>query len=290
MDFGRLITAMVTPFTPDGAVDWETAGKLIDYLIEDQLNDSIVVSGTTGESPTLTDEEKDRLFRFAMERSAGRARIIAGTGSNDTAHSIHLTAIAQKAGVDGVLLVVPYYNKPSQEGMYQHFKAIAESTSLPVMLYNVPTRTVASMNAATTVRLAQDVPNIVATKECHSLDHIATIVTGAPESFRVYTGDDSVGLPTLAVGGYGIVSVAAHIVGPQMKDMIQYHLEGRNAEAAALHRKLLPIFNGLFVAPNPVLVKKALALKGLPVGGVRLPLVEADEAETAALQELLKVL
>ncbi|OXM16037.1 4-hydroxy-tetrahydrodipicolinate synthase [Paenibacillus herberti] len=288
MDFGRLITAMATPFAPDGAVDWDTTGRLIDYLIEDQRTDSIVVSGTTGESPTLNDEEKVELFRFAVKHSAGRARIIAGTGSNHTAHSIHLTQAAEKAGVDGILLVVPYYNKPSQEGMYQHFKAIAESTSLPIMLYNVPTRTVASMDAATTVRLAQDVPNIVATKECHSLDHIAEIISGAPDSFRVYTGDDSVGLPAIAVGAYGVVSVASHVAGAQMKAMIEAYLEGRNVEAAAMHRRLLPLFNGLFAAPNPVLVKKALELQGLPVGGVRLPLVAADEKETAVLAELLK--
>lgn len=288
MDYGRLITAMATPFTPEGAVDWETAGKLIDELIDVQKSDSIVISGTTGESPTLTDEEKLELFRFAVARSAGRARIIAGTGSNDTAHSIHLTAAAEQAGVDGALLVVPYYNKPSQEGLYRHFKAIAESTSLPVMLYNVPGRTIVSMSPETTIRLARDVANIIATKECHSLEYVAAIISGVPDSFRVYTGDDSAALPALAVGAHGVVSVASHIAGSRMKAMIDAFLAGRMAEAAELHRSLLPLYQGLFAAPNPTLVKKALELKGLPVGGVRLPLVEADEAETETLKRLLE--
>ena len=287
MEFGRLITAMVTPFHEDGQVDWEGAGKLIDYLIEQQQSDSIVVSGTTGESPTLTEEEKLELFRFAVQHAAGRVRIIAGTGSNDTAHSVRLTQQAEAIGVDGALLVVPYYNRPSQEGMYRHFKKIAESTSLPIMTYNVPGRTGSSMNAETTVRLASDVPTIIATKECHSLEHVAEIVSGAPDSFRVYSGDDSAALPAMAVGAYGIVSVASHVVGAEMQLMIQAHLEGRPADAAAIHRQLFPVFTGLFRAPNPVLVKRALGLKGLPAGGVRLPLVEATESETAALQQLL---
>ena len=287
MEFGRLITAMVTPFHEDGQVDWDGAGKLIDYLIQQQQSDSIVVSGTTGESPTLTEEEKLELFRFAVQHAAGRVRIIAGTGSNDTAHSVRLTQQAEAIGVDGALLVVPYYNRPSQEGMYRHFKTIAESTSLPIMTYNVPGRTGSSMNAETTVRLASDVPTIIATKECHSLEHVAEIVSGAPDSFRVYSGDDSAALPAMAVGAYGIVSVASHVVGAEMQLMIQAHLEGRPADAAALDRQLLPIFSGLFRAPNPVLVKRALGLKGLPAGGVRLPLVEATESETAALQQLL---
>ncbi|KKC46710.1 MULTISPECIES: 4-hydroxy-tetrahydrodipicolinate synthase [Paenibacillus] len=287
MDYGRLITAMVTPFHNDGSIDWKTTGLLIDHLIEAQGSDSIVVSGTTGESPTLAEAEKLELFRFAVKHAAGRARIIAGTGSNDTAHSVHLTKLAEQAGVDGILLVVPYYNRPSQEGMYRHFRTIAEATALPVMLYNVPGRTVASMDARTTIRLARDAANIVATKECHSLDHVSEIISGAPAEFRVYTGDDSATLPAMAVGAYGVVSVASHIVGSEMKAMIEAYLAGRPAEAAASHRKLLPVFNGLFKAPNPVLVKKALELKGLPVGGVRLPLVEADEAETSALVQLL---
>jgi 4-hydroxy-tetrahydrodipicolinate synthase len=291
MDFGRLVTAMVTPFNADGAIDWNATGRLIDYLIDEQQSDSLVVSGTTGESPTLTDEEKTALFKFAVERVNGRCKIIAGTGSNDTAHSIHLTKAAEKCGVDAVLLVVPYYNKPSQEGIYQHFKAIAEATTLPVMLYNVPGRTVVSMSAQTTLRLAQ-LPNIIATKECASTDQVTQIVADAPEGFLVYSGDDSAALPMMSVGAHGVVSVASHIIGPEMKQMIEAYIQGDTAKAAKLHALCLPVFKGLFElphpVPNPVLVKSALALREVPVGGVRLPLVGPTEADLGALRELLK--
>ncbi|MBW7473240.1 4-hydroxy-tetrahydrodipicolinate synthase [Paenibacillus oenotherae] len=290
MEFGRLITAMVTPFDADGAIDWDATGRLVDYLIEEQQSDSLVVSGTTGESPTVTDEEKAALFKFVVERARGRSKVIAGTGSNDTAHSIHLTQIAGQSGVDGILLVVPYYSRPSQEGIYRHFKAIAESTQLPVMLYNVPSRTVVSMSVETTLRLAA-IPNIIATKECASTDQVTALVAGAPEGFRVYSGDDSAALPVLAVGGYGLVSVASHIVGSDLKRMITAYVDGNVAEAARLHGKCFPILKGLFElpypVPNPVLVKAALALRGVPVGGVRLPLVEASAEETALLEQLL---
>ncbi|BBH20814.1 4-hydroxy-tetrahydrodipicolinate synthase [Paenibacillus baekrokdamisoli] len=286
MDFGRLVTAMVTPFDASGAIDWTATGQLIDYLIDDQKSDSIVVSGTTGESPTLTDEEKKSLFTFAVEHAKGRCKIIAGTGSNDTNHSIHLTQAAERCGVDAILLVVPYYNKPTQEGIYQHFKAISESTQLPIILYNVPSRTVASMTAATTLRLAE-LPNIVATKECASLEQVTQIIAGSPEGFRLYSGDDSVTLPVLAVGGYGIVSVASHVVGAEMKQMIEAYLTGNVGEAAKLHVQLYPIFKELFELPNPVLVKAALGIRNVPVGSVRLPLVAATETEMTALREIL---
>ncbi|MFC5648966.1 4-hydroxy-tetrahydrodipicolinate synthase [Paenibacillus solisilvae] len=286
MDFGRLVTAMVTPFDADGSIDWDATGRVIDYLIDDQLSDSIVVSGTTGESPTLTDDEKKALFSFALERANGRCKVIAGTGSNDTAHSILLTHIAEECGVDAILLVVPYYNRPTQEGIFQHFKAIAESTKLPIMLYNVPSRTVASMSADTTLRLAQ-IPNIVATKECASLDQVTQIVAGAPEGFRLYSGDDSVALPVLSIGGHGIVSVASHVVGREMKQMIEAFLNGNVAEAAKLHVQLHPVFKELFELPNPVLVKGSLALRGIPAGGVRLPLVAATDADLEVLKGLL---
>ncbi|MCR8845508.1 4-hydroxy-tetrahydrodipicolinate synthase [Paenibacillus sp. SC116] len=291
MDFGRLITAMVTPFHNDLTIDWEQTGRLIDYLIEEQKSDSLVISGTTGESPTLTDEEKVELFQFAVKHARGRARIIAGTGCNNTAHSIHLTQQAEAAGVDGVLLVVPYYNKPSQEGMYQHFKAIASATKLPVMLYNVPSRTVSSISTDTTLRLANDVPNIVATKECASIDQMAEIVAKAPEHFKVYSGDDITTLPGLSIGIYGIVSVASHVIGLEMKQMIEAYVQGRNQEALELNHKLSPVFKGLFncphPVPNPVAVKHALNLKGVSVGGVRLPLVQATEQEQDFIKQLL---
>jgi 4-hydroxy-tetrahydrodipicolinate synthase len=291
MSFGRLITAMVTPFDEKLNIDWETTGRLIDYLIDEQKSDSLVISGTTGESPTLSDEEKVELFRFAVKHAAGRCKIIAGTGSNETAHSVQLTIKAEQAGVDGILLVAPYYNRPSQEGIYQHFRTIAEATSLPVILYNVPSRTVVSISSETTLRLAQ-LPNIVATKECASLGQMTEIVSGAPEGFILYSGDDAVTLPTLSVGGYGIISVASHIIGAKMKQLIEAYLDGRVNDAKNINAECYPIFNGLFncphPVPNPVAVKHALALRGLPVGGVRLPLVPIDEDEAAFLQKLLQ--
>lgn len=289
MDFGRLITAMVTPFNEQGEIHWEETARLIDYLIEDQKSETLVVSGTTGESPTLSDKEKVELFEFAVKHAAGRCKIIAGTGSNNTAHSIHLTQDAERAGVDGVLLVVPYYNKPSQEGMYRHFEAIANATKLPIMLYNVPGRTAASLSAATTLRLAQ-IPNIVATKECVSLEQVTQISAGAPEHFKVYSGDDAAGLPAIAVGAYGIVSVASHVVGAEMKRMIDAFFGGAPVQAAQIHQKLFPVFKGLFECPqplpNPVAVKYALTLRGLNVGSVRLPLIAPTEYE----QEFIRTL
>lgn len=290
MDFGRLITAMVTPFDAEGQIDWQTTERLIDYLIEDQKSDSLVVSGTTGESPTLTEDEKLELFRFVMKRAAGRCKVIAGTGSNNTAHSIHLTKAAEACGVDGILLVAPYYNKPTQEGLYQHFKAIAESTKLPVILYNVEGRTGVNISVDTTLRLAQ-LDNVVATKDCASLDQLTQIISGAPDGFKVYSGDDSATLPALAVGSYGIVSVASHIIGAQMKEMIEAYLNGKPLEAARMNGKLFPIFKGLFhcphPVPNPVAVKYALSLKGLPVGGVRLPLIDVNDSEAEFLRNLI---
>lgn len=289
MDFGRLITAMVTPFNDQGEIHWEEAARLIDYLIKEQKSDALVISGTTGESPTLSDEEKVQLFEFAVKHAAGRCKIIAGTGSNNTSHSIHLTKEAERVGVDGVLLVVPYYNKPSQEGMYRHFEAIAQSTDLPVMLYNVPSRTVAGLSAATTLRLAQ-ISNIVATKECASLEHVTLITAGAPEHFRVYTGDDASGLPAMSVGAHGIVSVASHVVGFKMKRMIEAFVQGMPQKAAQLHQEMFPIFKGLFECPqplpNPVAVKYALTLQGLNVGSVRLPLVPPTEQEEQFIRGL----
>ncbi|RED66086.1 4-hydroxy-tetrahydrodipicolinate synthase [Cohnella lupini] len=291
MSFGRLITAMVTPFDENLNIDWEATARLIDYLIDEQKSDSLVVSGTTGESPTLSDEEKVELFRFAAKHAAGRCKIIAGTGSNETAHSIQLTRKAEEAGVDGILLVAPYYNKPSQEGIYQHFRVIAEATSLPVILYNVPSRTIVSISTETTLRLAQ-IPNIVATKECASLSQMIEIVSGAPEGFVVYSGDDAVTLPTLSVGGFGIISVASHLIGAKMKSMIQAYLEGRVNDAKEINEECYPFFNGLFncpnPVPNPVAVKYALSLVGMPVGGVRLPLVPVEDGEAAFLQKLIE--
>ncbi|MBW4840524.1 MAG: 4-hydroxy-tetrahydrodipicolinate synthase [Paenibacillaceae bacterium] len=286
IDFGRVITAMVTPFNDQGKIDWDQTASLIDYLVEEQQSESLVVSGTTGESPTLTDEEKLELFAFAVKHVAGRCKIIAGTGSNDTAHSVNLTREAEKCGVDGILLVAPYYNKPNQEGLFRHFEAIAAVTSLPIILYNVPSRTVVSLSVETTLRLAK-IPNIVATKECAPLDQIAAIVSQAPEHFRVYSGDDASALPAMAVGAYGVISVASHIAGRSIKEMVVQFFNGRVDEASRLHRELLPLFKVLFECPNPVAVKYALNETGHPVGSVRLPLVPPNEQEALRIRSFL---
>lgn len=290
MDFGRLITAMVTPFDRSGEINWDETARLIEHLIADQKSDSLVIAGTTGESPTLSESEKLELFAFAVKQAAGRCKIIAGTGSNNTAHSVELTKKAEACGVDGILLVAPYYNKPNQEGLYKHFEAIAAATSLPVMLYNVPGRTGVSLSTATTLRLAQ-LPNIVATKECASVDQVTAIAAGAPEGFIVYSGDDSAALPALAVGAYGIVSVASHIAGARMKDMIDAYVAGNVQEAAKLHQSLFPLFKGLFECPdplpNPSAVKFALNERGYQVGDVRLPLVSPSESEASFIRSML---
>ncbi|MEK4058920.1 MULTISPECIES: 4-hydroxy-tetrahydrodipicolinate synthase [Paenibacillus] len=290
MDFGRLITAMVTPFDGDGEINWEATSRLVDYLIEEQKSEALVVCGTTGESPTLSEEEKLRLFSYVLEKADGRCKIIAGTGSNSTKNSIHLTKEAEKIGVDGVLLVVPYYNKPNQEGLYRHFSAIAAETTLPCILYNVPSRTSVSMSVATTLRLAE-IPNIVATKECASVDQITLIASACADDFHVYSGDDSAGLATLAVGGHGIISVASHVVGVEMSEMIEAFISGNVHRAGELHRQLFPVFKGLFECPqplpNPSAVKYALELRGIPVGSVRLPLVGPSEDEAEFIKALL---
>jgi len=286
-DFGRLITAMVTPFDENLQINWLQVEVLIDYLIDVQQNDSLVICGTTGESPTLSDAEKLQLFEFAVRYAKGRCKIIAGTGSFDTAHTMHLTKQAEQLGVDGILLVAPYYNRPSQEGLYQHFKVVAQAIKLPIMLYNVPHRSGIFISAETIIRLAE-IPNIVASKEAHAdLDHMTQIIKMAPRDFKVYSGDDSLTLPVLAIGGYGIVSVASHIIGAEMKQMIQLYLEGAVSEAAQLHVKLFPIFKGIFRVPSPAPVKHALHLSGIEVGGLRLPLVAVTTEEGLFIQSLL---
>ncbi|MDO3410645.1 4-hydroxy-tetrahydrodipicolinate synthase [Saccharibacillus sp. CPCC 101409] len=291
MDFGRLITAMVTPFDGQGEVAWDRVAPLIDRLIDVQKTESIVVFGTTGESPTLTDEEKIRLLELAVKHAAGRCRIIAGTGSNDTRHSVELSQAAEAAGADGLLLVVPYYNRPNQAGLYAHFSAVAEATTLPIMLYNVPSRTASNLEGATTLKLAQ-LPNVVAVKECAPADQVAYIASRAPEGFRIYSGDDAASLPALSVGAYGIVSVASHVVGARMGEMLAAHAKGNAAEATRIYHSLLPVFKGLFACPhpvpNPVAVKYALTLQGFEAGGVRLPLVDATDEEKTYIRAFMR--
>ena len=285
--FGYVITAMVTPMDRQLAVDYDRAAALAKRLV-DSGSDGLVVCGTTGESPTLTDEEKVRLFRTVREAVGGRAKVIAGTGTYNTAHSIHLTREAERAGCDGVLLVNPYYNKPSQEGLYQHFKAVAESTQLPVMLYNIQSRTSVNCEPATIARLAE-IRNIVAVKEASgSLDQMSQIRKLTPPEFHLYSGDDSLTLPLLAVGGTGIVSVAGHLAGREIKAMIQAFQAGDVHQALGLHLRLWPLFKVLFITTNPTPVKAALALAGFDVGGLRLPLVEATAKEREQIAMVLK--
>lgn len=288
--FGQVLTAMATPFDAQGRLDEEAAARLAIYLL-DNGSDGIVVCGTTGESPTLSHEEKLRLFRLVKNTVGGRGKVIAGTGGNDTAASVILTQEAAEIGVDAALLVVPPYNKPSQEGLYQHFKKIAQSVSnLPCMLYNVPPRTAQNLDAATTIRLAQDVPNIVATKEASgNLVQCAEIFAGVPSAFALYSGDDGLTLPLLSVGGVGVVSVSAHLVGRDMKAMHAAFFAGDYRQAAQLNAKMLPIVRALFqpTTANPAPLKAALDMLGVPVGGLRLPLVEANEKERGIVRAAL---
>ncbi len=287
VDFGRVLTAMVTPFDENLKVNIPQAKKLARYLVENG-SEGLVVCGTTGESPTLSKEEKIALFQAVVEEVGGQAVVIAGTGSYNTHESIALTQAAEKAGVDGIMLVAPYYNKPSQDGLYQHFKTIAESTKLPVMLYNIPGRTGINVLPATVARLAEDVPNIVAVKEsAGSMDQVSELRRILPEEFAIYSGDDSLTLPIMALGGKGIVSVAAHIVGPNIQEMVQAYVKGNVSKAARLHAELFPVFKGMFITTNPVPVKESLNLMGMNVGGVRLPLVNINAGDKEKLIALL---
>jgi 4-hydroxy-tetrahydrodipicolinate synthase len=287
MNWGRVITAMATPFGAEGSVDFDRAASLAKRLV-DTGSESLVVAGTTGESPTLADEEKVRLFRVVKEAIGGRAAVLAGTGTYDTAHSVHLSREAKRAGADGLLLVVPYYNRPSQEGLYRHFRTIAESVELPVMMYNIPGRTGTNMLPEVIARLAE-VPNVVAVKEAAgSLDQVSDIRRRAPEEFLIYSGDDSLTLPFLSVGAAGVVSVASHLVGREIGEMIEAYNAGRVADARRIHLRLLPLFKVLFIAPNPVPLKAAMKMSGFAIGEPRLPLVPATESERAQIAAVLR--
>lgn len=272
MKLGSIGTAMVTPFNEEGGIDYEVTTLLINHLINNGTN-SLIVNGTTGESPTLTEEEKERLLIHALSIVDGRIPVIAGTGSNDTQASIQATKQAEQLGADGVMLVVPYYNKPDQNGMYEHFKAVAENTSLPILLYNIPGRSGVNLSAETVIRLS-NIPNIEAVKEASGdLSQMAAIIQGTPENFSVYSGDDALTLPLLAIGGSGVISVSSHIVGLEMQRMIADYQNGDTASAAMHHQTLMPFFQAVFSKPNPVPIKYLLKRAGLPVGDVRLPLV-----------------
>ena len=286
VELGRLITAMITPFDEEGKVDYSQAKRLANHLL-DSGSDGLVVSGTTGESPTLSNEEKLRLFAEVKEAIGDRGSVIAGTGNYSTAESIELSREAQKQGADALLLVVPYYNKPPQEGLYQHFKAIAAETDLPCVVYNVTSRTSLNMSHETTIRLSH-IDNIVGIKEAGSdMDQIARIIEGAADGFRVWSGNDNETFYIMSMGGYGVVSVASHLVGNQIKQMMGLLLEGDVEGAAAEHRRLLPLFKVLFLESNPIPVKWSVNQAGFNAGSPRLPLVPPQEKTVMELEKVL---
>ncbi len=285
MTFGRLLTAMVTPFDEAGALDVSKIQGLVDHLISNGT-EGLVVAGTTGESPTLSHDEKITLFSHVLDAVQGRVPVIAGTGSNNTQATIELTKEVETLGVDGIMLVAPFYSKPSQEGLYRHFEAVAKSVHLPVMVYNIPGRSACNICADTVVRLSK-IDNIVCIKEASGdLDQMAEIVARTPEDFILYTGDDGLTLPTLAIGGYGVVSVASHVIGNEIASLVRAFLDGRIHDAANEHRRLLPLMRQLFAEPNPVPVKTLLNLFGIEVGSVRLPMVPLEDEQRLELQRI----
>ena len=284
---GRLLTAMVTPFDEKGEVDYEQAKKLASALL-DSGSDGVVVAATTGEAPTLTWEEELRLFTEVRSVVGNRGDIVAYTGSNSTAEAVEATRGAEKIGVDACLSVVPYYNRPNQEGIYQHFKAIAESTSLPIIMYNIPSRVVVNMEPETIARLSK-IDNIIGVKEAiGNMEHVAKTINNAREGFLIWSGNDNDTFPIMALGGYGVIGVTTHLVGKQYKKMMDIILSNRIAEAAEIHRNLVPLVNAMFISPNPAPVKYALNQIGFNVGKPRLPLVEPDEKSMATIREILK--
>lgn len=287
VNFGRVLTAMITPFNSDGTVNYSVTEELATHLA-DHGTDTLVVCGTTGESPTLSWDEEFELFRVVKSAVGGNAKVMAGTGSNSTTEAIAATRKAAKMGLDGSLQVVPYYNKPPQAGLYHHFEAIAQAASdLPIMLYNVPGRTSQNLLPETVARLAE-VPNIVALKEASgNLDQASQIRQLTPTDFAIYSGDDSLTLPMLAIGGSGVVSVASHLVGPQLQQMIQAFESGQVQAATQIHLKLFSLFKALFITTNPIPIKAALRLQGWDVGSLRLPLCDPDEGVHAMLKTVM---
>ena len=282
----RLITAMITPFDDRLQVNYAKAAEVAEHLVQNGT-EGIVVAGTTGESPVLSDEEKLRLFATVKEQVGSRVSVWAGTGSNNTQHSIELSREAEKLGVDGVLLVGPYYNKPSQEGLYQHFRAIAEAINIPAMVYNIPSRTSSNILPETIARLAQ-IDNIVALKESSGdMNQVSQLAHLLPEGMKVYSGDDSLTLPMMALGAYGVVSVASHLVGKDIQRMVTAFNNGDTREATRIHLALFPIFKGLFITTNPVPLKEAMNILGMEVGGLRLPLTRASQQEHEFIGNML---
>ncbi|MEV5243198.1 4-hydroxy-tetrahydrodipicolinate synthase [Streptomyces cinnamoneus] len=279
--FGRVLTAMVTPFTAEGALDLDGAQRLAAHLV-DAGNDGLVVNGTTGESPTTSDAEKAQLVRAVVEAVGDRAHVVAGAGTNDTRHSIELARAAEQAGANGLLVVTPYYNKPPQEGLRRHFTAVADATGLPVMLYDIPGRSGVQIETETMVRLAEH-PRIVANKDAKG-DLSAASWAMARSGLAWYSGDDMLNLPLLSVGAAGFVSVVGHVVAPELRALLEAHRSGDAVKAAEIHRRLLPVYTGMFRTQGVMTTKAALALQGLPAGPLRLPLVELTEEQTEQLK------
>ena len=280
---GELITAMITPFNKDLSVDYVALEKIVNHLI-DTGTDAILVAGTTGETPTLTHEEEREIFAFVKKVVNGRVKIIMGAGSNSTKTAVESSIKAKEIGADAILTVVPYYNKPSQKGMYEHFSAIAKAVDLPIILYNIPGRTGVNMLPSTIAKLAKEFKNIVAVKQSNAdLDLISDIKSLCPEDFLIYSGDDSLTIPMMSLGAHGVISVASHVVGKQIKEMVSAFKAGKNNEALKIHLELFPLFKKLFMAPNPVPVKAVLAKMGIINEDVRQPLVTLDDEEKEVL-------
>lgn len=288
-NFGRVLTAMVTPMDDNLNVDYEAAKELALYLVQ-HGSDGIVVCGTTGESPTLSETEKLNLFKAVKEAVGDQAFIIAGTGSNDTKKTIEFSKKAEAIGVDGFLLVTPYYNKPPQKALYEHYKSIAEAVSTPIILYNVPGRTGTNMTPGLVADLAK-IPNIVAVKEASGdVNQAAEIRRMTPKDFMIYCGEDALTLPILSVGGEGVISVASHCAGDLMKEMIDAYFDNDREKATEIHLKLLPVFKGLFMVTNPIPVKFAVNYMGINAGKLRPPLYEASEEVKDAIRSILNEL
>lgn len=288
MNFGRVLTAMITPFDKNGEVDYEKTARLAEYLLKNG-SDGIVVTGTTGESPTLTCDEKIKVLQ-AVKEAAGKAPVIAGTCSNNTQASVELTKRAEKAGADGILAVTPYYNKPPQEALYRHFKTIADCTSLPIVLYNIPGRSVINIQPETVARLAK-IENIVCVKESSGVMDIASNIQRlTDDNFSLYSGEDSLTMPLLGLGAVGVVSVASHLVGKEIHQMVDLYMEGKHDQALKMHLYLMDIFKKLFIVANPIPLKYALnktGLLGFEVGSCRMPLIDPLNSEKAVLDECL---
>jgi 4-hydroxy-tetrahydrodipicolinate synthase len=281
--FGRMMTAMVTPLTPDGAVDYDGAARLAAYLVDDMRNEGLVVSGTTGESPTTSDEEKDRLLRAVLEAVGDRASVVAGVGTNDTAHTKELARQAEQAGAHGTLVVTPYYSKPAQNALAAHFTAVADATGLPMLLYDIPGRTGVPIATETIVRLAEH-PRIIGVKDAKD-DAAATSWVMARTDLAYYCATDMLNLPWLSLGAVGFISVVGHVVGDRLHEMIEAYGAGQPDKALRIHRELLPVYTGMFRNQGLVMTKAALDLLGLPGGPVRGPLAEASAAERRQLHE-----